>query len=59
MLIIEKERKYGIIDTSNKLLYGMTDNAIESQRNYFEIKDYSKPLNPRLDYELKPIPNPR
>ena len=59
MLIIEKERKYGIIDTSNKLLYGMTDNAIESQRNYFEIKDYSKPLNPRLDYELKPIPDPR
>ena len=59
MLIIEKERKYGIIDTSNKLLYGMTDNAIESRRNYFEIKDYSKPLNPRLDYELKPIPDPR
>ena len=59
MLIIEKERKYGIINTSNKLLYGMTDNAIESRRNYFEIKDYSKPLNPRLDYELKPIPNPR
>ena len=37
----------------------MTDNAIESRRNYFEIKDYSKPLNPRLDYELKPIPDPR
>lgn len=55
MLIIQQGGKYGIIDNSNKLLYGMIDNAIESYSDHLEIQDFSKPVNPRLDYELNEI----
>lgn len=56
MLVIEKNNQYGIINTYNKLLYGMTDNRIDVHRDYFELKvpKTNKTIK-KLDYNLKEI----
>ena len=56
MLVIEKNNQYGIINTYNKLLYGMTDNRIEVHRDYFELKvpKTNKTIK-KLDYNFKEI----
>lgn len=56
MLVIEKNNQYGIINTYNKLLYGMTDNCIDVHRDYFELKvpKTNKTIK-KLDYNLKEI----